>query len=120
MLTECIVRRLSGSITFEDSPDWSGNTTHAATKWHKWLANFETHTIAIPRRQIEEYAYQPGLPDTRDSERYGIAMFHQLHCLVRNPLLLLTSFVSLVFFIFGYEGIELRHGVCVCSVGHHP
>jgi hypothetical protein len=51
--------------------------------WSKWLKNFDTHTIAIPTGTIQEFGYEPGLPDTDHSERFGISMFHQLHCLVR-------------------------------------
>ena len=73
-----------GPVVFTDSADWSGNTSQAAVGWNRWLQNFETHTIAIPTPLIEEFGYEPGLPDTKHSERYGIAMFHQLHCLVRS------------------------------------
>jgi hypothetical protein len=83
-----------GPIKFEDSADWSGNTSQAASSWNKWLVNFETHTIAIPTPQIQEFGYEPGLKDfvgAKDYERFGIAMFHQLHCLVRLLYILLLS-----------------------------
>jgi len=60
--------------------------------------NFDTHTIAIPKSQIEEFGYEPGLNDFADAhkdyERFGIAMFHQLHCLVRRVLLSWLDFES--------------------------
>lgn len=69
-------------MVFTDSAEWSGNTTQAAEGWNKWLVNFETHTIAIPDGTAESLGYEPGLSDTKASQRYGISMFHQLHCLV--------------------------------------
>jgi hypothetical protein len=89
-----VVNAAPGPIKFEDSADWSGNTIQAAASWNKWLVNFETHTIAIPTPQIEEFGYEPGLKDfvgAKKYERFGIAMFHQLHCLVRLPFSFLSS-----------------------------
>lgn len=71
-------------MVFTDSAQWSGNTSRAAANWNKWLVNYETHTIAIPTSAIAKFGYEPGNLDTQHSERFGIAMFHQLHCLVRH------------------------------------
>lgn len=91
-------------MTFTDSPDWSGNTSQAAENWNKWLVNFETHTIALSEESIAEFGYEPGLYDTKHSERFGISMFHQLHCLVSlSPIFSFTSISLLLFFSFSLD-----------------
>ncbi|KAI1962510.1 hypothetical protein LOZ58_002852 [Ophidiomyces ophidiicola] len=66
-------------VIFQEDDRWAASSPGSADLWKKEIQNGFTHSIVIedPRK----YGLPLGVPARPGAERYGLSMYHQLHCL---------------------------------------
>ncbi|EER40861.1 conserved hypothetical protein [Histoplasma capsulatum H143] len=70
---------LKEPVVFNPDPRWSGSDPETHKLWEKEHLNGFTHSFVLDNPR--DYGLEKGVPARRGGERFGISMYHQLHCL---------------------------------------
>lgn len=71
---------LKEPVVFNPDPRWSGSDALTHKHWEKEHLNGFTHSFVLDNPR--DYGLEEGIPSRKGFERFGISMYHQLHCLV--------------------------------------
>lgn len=86
-------------VVFDADPRWTGSDPETHKVWENEHLNGITHSFVLDNPR--EYGFKKGVPARKGRERFGISMYHQLHCLV-----CLFSFngqsINSIFFLLRY------------------
>ncbi|KAG5299150.1 hypothetical protein I7I50_07570 [Histoplasma capsulatum G186AR] len=70
---------LKEPVVFNPDPRWSGSDALTHKHWEKEHLNGFTHSFVLDNPR--DYGLEEGIPSRKGFERFGISMYHQLHCL---------------------------------------
>ncbi|OAX81478.1 hypothetical protein ACJ72_04183 [Emergomyces africanus] len=74
-----VVPLLKQAVIFDPDPRWSGSDPETHKLWENEHRNGFTHSFVI--HNPRDYGFQKGIPAKNGGERFGVSMYHQLHCL---------------------------------------
>ncbi|PGH37036.1 hypothetical protein GX50_00019 [[Emmonsia] crescens] len=66
-------------VVFDADPRWTGSDPETHKVWENEHLNGITHSFVLDNPR--EYGFKKGVPARKGRERFGISMYHQLHCL---------------------------------------
>ncbi|OJD11649.1 hypothetical protein AJ78_07619 [Emergomyces pasteurianus Ep9510] len=70
---------IKGPVIFDEDTRWTGSNPETNKLWENEHLNGVTHSFVL--QNPREYGFKQGVPAKNGAERFGISMYHQLHCL---------------------------------------